>query len=421
MFFGAGNLIFPPIMGAQAGTSFTPAIIGFLIGAVVLPVVAIIAVALSGTDLRDLASRPGRVFGVVFSCLAYLSIGAFYALPRTGAVSFSTAVVPLTGWDSTTASILFNAAFFGLALYLAWNPSDIINKLGKILTPILLGLLALLVALSLTTLDGAPGAPVGPYEDHPLTGGLLAGYMTMDSIAGLAFGIIVVTSLGRAGGVVGAKTVRRTAAAATIAGALLAVVYIGLGLVGRLIPEGQGYEDGALLLADASHLTMGRIGQGAFGLIVLTACMTTAVGLLAATSEFFQRLLPSIAYRTWLVAFAAISFALASAGLSQVLAVAGPIIGFLYPIAITIIFTTLIGHPLRLTSPCTWTFRLSAWTAAIWSACDTVYGLGWGTDIFTALLSWSPGQRFGLGWIAPTLVAAAVGLLIDLTVGRRRR
>lgn len=241
MFFGAGNLIFPPIMGASAGTNFSPAMIGFLIGGVALPAVSIITIALSGTDMRDLVSRAGKSFGIVFSVMVYLSIGAFYALPRTGAVSFSTAVAPLIGTKSLTASIIFSFIFFGIAFYLCWNPGTIIDNLGKILTPVLLGLLVLLVFLCLASLPASHDAPTGEYSSTPLAAGLLEGYMTMDSIAALAFGIIVVTSLRHTGGGIGAKVVRRTSTAAIIAGFLLAVVYVGLGLIGHVIPNGQSY------------------------------------------------------------------------------------------------------------------------------------------------------------------------------------
>ncbi len=418
MFFGAGNLIFPPIMGANAGTSFPWAMTGFLIGAVALPVLSIITIALSGTDLRDLASRGGRVFGIVFPGLVYLSIGAFYALPRTGAVSFSTAIAPLTGWSSSLASTLFNVVFFGVALFLSWNPRSITDSLGKVLTPLLLVLLVLLVFLSLANLPAASSAPTGAYVSAPLTSGLLDGYMTMDSIAALAFGIVVVTSLERTGGGIGAKMVRRTSVTALIAGALLALVYVGLGLIGHVMPGGQEYTDGASLLADAAQMTIGWPGQVVFGLIVLTACMTTAVGLIAATSEFFHRLLPVVSYRAWMAAFTVISFVLAAAGLNSVLAVAVPIITFLYPIAITIVFTTILTRPLRLTTPGLWAFRASAWTAAIWSGASAIAAAA-PLGQLRALLSVSPWQDLQLGWIVPTAVAFAVGLAADLAVARR--
>ncbi len=418
MFFGAGNLIFPPIMGASAGTNVAPAMIGFLIGGVALPVISIITIALSGTDMRDLVNRAGKSFGLVFSVMVYLSIGAFYALPRTGAVSFSTAVAPIIGTKSLTASILFSLVFFGVAFYLCWNPGTIIDSLGKVLTPILLGLLVLLVFLCLASLPASHDAPTGEYSATPLAAGLLEGYMTMDSIAALAFGIIVVTSLGHTGGGIGAKVVRRTSTAAIIAGSLLAVVYVGLGLIGHVIPNAQSYGDGATLLADAAQMTMGWPGQIVFGLIVLTACMTTAVGLIAATSEFFHRLLPAISYRTWMIVFTIISFALASAGLDSVLAIAVPIITFLYPIAITVVFITIATHPLRLTTPALWTFRLGSWMAAAWSAATTLAHVGVATEGISSVLIWSPLQANQLGWILPTLIAALIGACIDVAAMR---
>ena len=399
MFFGAGNLIFPPIMWASAGSNFAPAMIGFLIGGVALPVVSIITIALSGTDMRDLVNRAGKSFGLVFSVLVYLSIGAFYALPRTGAVSFSTAIAPIIGTKSLVASVIFSFIFFGIAFYLCWNPGTIIDSLGKILTPILLGLLVLLVFLCLASLPASHDAPTGEYAATPLAAGLLEGYMTMDSIAALAFGIIVVTSLGHTGGGIGAKVVRRTSMAAVIAGALLAVVYVGLGLIGHVIPDAQPYTDGATLLANAAQMT--------------------AVGLIAATSEFFHRLLPSISYRAWMIVFTIISFVLASAGLDSVLAIAVPIITFLYPIAITVVFITIVTHPLRLATTALWTFRLGTWTAAAWSAATTLAHVGVYPEHINSVLMWSPLQANQLGWILPTVVAAAIGACIDLAVIKR--
>ena len=419
MFFGAGNLIFPPIMGASAGSNVTPAMIGFLIGGVALPVISIITIALSGSDIRDLVNRAGKSFGLVFSVLVYLSIGAFYALPRTGAVSFSTAIAPVIGTKSVLASVLFNLIFFGIAFYLCWNPTNIIDSLGKVLTPILLGLLVLLVFLCLASLPASHDAPTGEYVHNPLAAGLLEGYMTMDSIAALAFGIIVVTSLGHTGGGIGAKVVRRTSTAALIAGALLGVVYVGLGLIGHVIPNAQSYTDGASLLADAARSTMGWPGHIVFGLIVLTACMTTAVGLIAATSEFFNRLLPSISYRAWMILFTLLSFVLASAGLSSVLAIAVPIITFLYPIAITIVFLTIATHPLRLATPALWAFRLGTWMAAAWSAATTLVHVGVYPEHINSVLMWSPLQANQLGWILPTVVAALIGACVDVALLKR--
>lgn len=233
MFFGAGNLIFPPVMGAQAGTAFTPAITGFLIGGVLLPVISVFAIAVAGADLRDLSSRAGKVFGVIFPSAAYLSIGAIYGVPRTGAVSYSTAIKPIINSTGILPSIIFNAVFFAVAVLLCWREGKVVNYLGKILTPALLLLLVLLVTRALSVFKAAPAAPKGDYATQPINAGLLSGYMTMDSVAALAFGIVVVNAFtfGRTG-ISRSGATTHTGIAALIAGALLAAVYVGLGFCG---------------------------------------------------------------------------------------------------------------------------------------------------------------------------------------------
>ena len=147
--------------------------------------------------------------------------------------------------------------------------------------------------------------------------------------------------------------------------------------------------------------------------------MTTAVGLIAATSEFFHRLVPRVSYRAWMIVFTIISFVLSSAGLSSVLAIAVPIITFLYPVAITVVFVTIITHPMRLATSALWTFRLSAWMAAAWSAATTLAHVGVATDAFNSVLMLSPLQANQLGWILPTVVAALIGACVDLAVMKR--
>ncbi len=405
MFFGAGNLIFPPMLGVEAGTNFTPAMLGFLGTGVLLPVLGIIAIAISGDNLRDLAFRGGRIFGLVFPVVAYLAIGAFYALPRTGAVAYETALQPITGWDSVLASAAFNAVFFGVGLLLAWNPGSIVKNLGKFLTPALLALLAVLVVIAVTTFDGSPGAPAEKYATAPLATGLLEGYLTMDSIASLAFGIIVISALKSSGVPTGAPLVRGTILAGLGAGLLLGVIYVSLGVIGQIIPDPSLYDNGAGLLSDAANLAMGSTGQVIFGLIVLLACLTTAVGLIAATSEFFHVLVPRISYRAWAIGFTLLSFALATMGLDTVLSVAAPVIGFIYPPAIALIAVTLLQPLLHHRITMRWIFRLPIWTAVIWSALVTL-----GVD---PLVAWSPLHDLGLGWVLPTVIALVIGALID--------
>lgn len=413
MFFGAGNLIFPPALGVQAGDNFWPAIIGFLGAGVLLPVLAIIAIALSGNNVRDLASRAGKIFGLVFPIVAYLSIGAFYALPRTGAVSFETAVTPLTGWEGVVASGIFNFIFFGVALLLAWNPNTIVSTLGKYLTPILVILLLVLIGLALFQFDYSAGAPNETYAEAPMPAGLLEGYLTMDAIAALAFGIVVISTLRYNGLSEGKPMVRGTIAAGLGAGALLVIIYVGLGMVGQVLPDAGSYENGAGILSGAANATMGYPGQVIFAAIVVLACLTTAVGLISATSEFFRTLVPGIGYKVWAVVFAFASFAMATMGLDTVLAIAAPIIGFIYPPAIALIFLALVEPLFRGRVFFYWTYRLAIWVAVIWSALTTFVDLDWGASFFSPIVSWAPMQDVSLGWVLPVVIAFVIGLVLD--------
>lgn len=422
MFFGAGNLIFPPILGQLAGEHFTPAILGFLLGGIGLPVLTVITMAMTGSDVRSLGARCGKSFNIAFCVVAYLAVGAMYAIPRTGAVSYSAVVDPVLqpvgDANALVAHAGFNALFFALALLLALHPEGIVNALGKVLTPILLGLLVLMVTLVLWHFGNTPaGTALAPYDHKPLTAGFLEGYLTMDSIAALAFGILVVSALRPQAE---HSVLKSATAVSLIAGGLLAAIYLGLGLIGLHFHGttydgfNDGFNDGAVLLAHSAHEVLGPWGQLIFGLTVLLACMTTAVGLLAATSEFFHRLMPGIAYRSWLVTFTVVSFFIASLGLSTMLSVAAPLIAFIYPIAITLVIATLSGRIINSSvrgsqDPTLWSFRFAAWTTALCSALATAQALG----VPGASVDWLPFAQEQLAWVVPALLAYVLGLMLD--------
>lgn len=417
MFFGAGNLIFPPVLGAQAGDNFTPAILGFLTTGVLLPALAVIAIAITGSDIRSLTLRGGKVFGLIFPVLVYLSIGAFYALPRTATVSFSTIVTPNFGWDSWGSRIIFSAIFFAIALALAFEPTGIVDRLGKYLTPALLLLLVVLIVMALVKMTSSPSAPAEDFQSLPYATGFVEGYLTMDSLAGLAFGIVVVSSIREKGVPRGPQLVSSVLKSAIIACLILGAVYLGLGVIGHRMPNGQGFSDGATLLAEASNLLMGGAGAVVFGLIVLLACMTTAVGLLGACSEFFAALFPKVSYRAWLIIFTLIAFVVSTTGLETVIAIAGPIIGFLYPSAITLIFLTLFepltGRRLNMT------FKLALIVSIIWAGLMTLESIGIGANVIASAIDWSPGHAQQLGWVVPTVIGGIIGFVIDLMGSKR--
>lgn len=417
MFFGAGNLIFPPMLGVQSGENFWPAILGFVGSGVVLPVLAIIAIAISGHSVRDLAARGGAIFGLVFSLLAYLSIGAFYALPRTAAVSFETAITPILGFEGTAANWVFCLIFFGIALALAWRPTTIMDTLGRILTPALTILLIILVVSAIANFEPQTLTAAEEYSESAFTSGLLEGYLTMDSIAGLAFGIVIISTLRTKGFAEGGQLVRGTITTGIIAGVFLAAIYIGLGYIGQTLPGAADHDSGAAILSAAAESALGTPGQIIWAFIVLLACLTTAVGLISSTSEFFATLTPQMGYRVWAVIFTVVSLVLAAQGLDFVLDIAVPIIIFLYPPAITLIILTLLEPMFSGKVNFFFTFRIGLWTAVVWSA--FMVAVSQGAEGLEPIIGWTPLHAVDLGWVLPVLIAVVIGLIVDISKPRR--
>ena len=413
MFFGAGNLIFPPMLGVQAGENFVPAIAGFITTGVLLPALAVIAIALSGNDMRALTMRGGKIFGLIFPVLVYLSIGVFYALPRTAAVSFSTIITPNFGWDGIGARILFSLAFFVIALALSFEPSGIVDKLGKYLTPLLLILLVLLIAIAAFNFQSGANHAQKTYVDSPFVTGFVEGYLTMDSLAGLAFGIMCVNAV-REKGITGkAEVVKAIILSAVVACMILGGIYLGLGVLGNGTLNGAGFADGAILLATVSGQLMGPAGAVVFGLIVFLACMSTAVGLMGSAAEYFNATVPKISYKVWLVIISAVGFLVSISSLETILAIAGPIIGLLYPSAITLIFLAILQN--FVARRLDMTFKLALIVSMIWALLMCLDSLGWGSAVIAPMISWAPGYQEQLSWTLPTLVAAGIGAAIDFS------
>lgn len=415
MFFGAGNLIFPPMLGIESGENFTPAIIGFILTGVLLPTITIIAVAISGAGVRQLASRAGAVFGLVFSIAAYLSIGSFYAMPRAAAIGYELGLESTFGLSGQMWRLVTTAVFFAVAFAIVLFPGKVADTLGKYLTPLLLVLIAILAVLSFMKLNGEPAAATGEYASSPLTAGILEGYFTMDSIAAMAFAIIVVSSF-NAHGVKERKTVvKYSSISAVLAGFFLLIVYLALGVMGTKMPDKGQYSDGAAVLSQASKLSLGTAGDMVFSGVVLLACLTTAVGLIAASASFFHELVPAISYRWWSVVFTLIGFTVANLGLEKILSFSGPIIGLIYPPAIALIAVTFTQLAVR-GRPIPLTYRAAVAVALVFSIIELLSDLlGETMDGITGVLSVIPLYPEGLGWVLPTLTIGAIALVVDLS------
>ncbi|MDO4442371.1 MAG: branched-chain amino acid transport system II carrier protein [Slackia sp.] len=405
MFFGAGNLILPPLLGLQAGTEAVPATAGFLIAGIGLPVLGIIAVALVG-DIRQLAGRVHPLFASIFIALVYLTIGPFLAIPRTSTTAFEMIKPLVPGGDSFAIAAVFSVVFFAVAFFLALRPGMLSRILGRFSAPALIVLIALVVGSAL--LGGTPDAPAphAPYDGNAASEGFLAGYQTMDLLAALCFGIVVASNVKEQGVNDPKKVTGAISVAGIIAGLLMAAVYCGLSFVGVSMASAMpDATNGAEILAASAYLHFGEVGSIIVAAIFLLACLNVCTGLISCCAEYFSEVCPRIPLPAWAGAFAVFSCAVSLVGLDSILAFSAPLLGALYPPAIAMMVMGL-AHTACDKAPRVW-----PWVVLSTAAASVVVALrdAFAPDMWI-FLDALPGADMGLGWLGIAAAAALVGV-----------
>ena len=342
LFFGAGNLIFPAFLGQNAGSNLSVAMIGFIIMGVGLPLLGVLVMGYSGAqDLLDLSSRAGKGFGITFTTLLYLTIGPFFAIPRTGTTTFELGLSSFIAPENTViVQAIFLAIFMGITLWLSLTPNKLVDRIGTIITPVLLVSMIILIIASLLNPMGSAQAPTEAYSTNSLafTNGLMEGYNTMDALASLVFGIIVINSVKLYGAKTEKQIFSNTTKAAVIAALLLALVYVFISNIGTTSVSVLGLQKtGAGVLTGATTFYFGNVGKILLFVIVFLACLTTSVGLVTACATYFVRLYDKISYKTYVVGLSLFSFAVGNYDLAAIIQGAVPVLVLLYPLTMVLI------------------------------------------------------------------------------------
>jgi len=413
MFFGAGNLIFPPFLGMGAGTSFWPAITGFIITAVGLPLVVIAAIALVKDGVNTLGNRVHPWFGAIFTVIVYLSIGPFFGIPRNANVAFEMGFKPFLGNVSIHQPLLllgFTAVFFLLVYLLSLNPSKVVEYMGQIITPTLLISIVILCAAGFVKLDKPLEAPTETYQTASLFKGFIDGYSTMDALAALAFGIVILTTIKQKGVTDKKQVTAYTVKAGLIAGAALALVYAGIGFIGARMASYGTFDNGTALLSSASTLLLGTSGKVLLGFIFTLACFTTCVGLTIACGQYFSKVAPKVSYRTVVTLVTIGSFLIANLGLDQIIAISVPFLVMAYPLTIVLV-TLAFLH--RFFGGSQKVYAGAMLLTGIISLFDglKMFGLKW--SVFESILSALPLASVSLGWVVPAIIGGLAGFILE--------
>lgn len=408
LFFGAGNLIFPPFLGQNAGEQMPLAILGFLITAVALPVLGVIVVArFDGLD--KLSQKVGVRFSIIFTILIYLSIGPGLGIPRAASVPFEMAVAPYLPKEAsvTVCMVVFSFIFFILAGWLAMTPNKLVERIGKFLTPTLLLLLVFVFINYVFRGEVNVVAAQEAYAGNPLAQGFLEGYQTMDTIAALNFGLVIATTITGLGIESKKGVMRYTVRAGVFAGTILSLVYLMLSYMGMgssgVFPI---QENGAWTLRCIVEQLFGGPGAVLLAVIFTLACLTTCVGLITSISQYFSTLTKKISYTQWVFLISGFSFLVCNQGLNTILGLSMPVLNAIYPISIMLIVLGICDRWIKNNPyiyPCT--------IAAV-GCISIIYVLDKQLKVPLGFLSdWChalPLYSMGLGWVAVAIAAAAL-------------
>lgn len=400
MLFGAGNLIFPPSVGYAVGDNWKLAALGFCITGIGFPLLGIIASGFAGSELDNFSDKVSPIFSRIFNTVLILTIGPFLAIPRTGATAFEIMIGPHLGIDNHYGKYIFLLIYFGCVLIFSLKESSVIEIIGKILTPILLVVLAIIICKGLIT-------PIGDIISTNTTNnfkyGFYSGYQTMDTLAAIIFASIILKSINSKNKLDKKQQLAFLLKASGIAVVGLAIVYCGILYIGATAAGTLENLGTTQLLNLIVNNLLGTKGNILLGICVAGACLTTAIGLTATVGDYFNTIL-KVDYRKIVVGNVILSFIFASFGVDSIVKISAPILTFLYPIAIVLIILNFLGSYIK---------KRSVYIGCIVGAgsigfIEMLTLLKMSTPEIEKFYLHLPLQDYGLAWVVPTIICGII-------------
>ena len=404
MYFGAGNIIFPPYLGLISSSDYELSFISYFIADIGFATIAMFALLKVGGNIDNLIYKIGKLSGTVLMAAIILCIGPLIALPRTGATTYEMMIVPMFG-SSLTNSILTSIVYYGLIMFVVFNPVTMIRILGRILTPILFISLLALIIKGIVTPIGEISINQNP--DDLFFNGLILGYQTLDVLAALAFGIIILKIV-RSQGYKDEKTVFKMVGFASILAAFgIMIVYFGLAYLGATTSSMyQGDIEKAVLLNSIINHLFGDYGNILLGTVIFLACFTTGAALVSVTSEYFSKISEGkISYKQLVVVVTLYNIVVTNVGLEHIINFVVPILTVVYPVAIVLVVLVFFDKYINNDN----VYKMSALGAVIYSLLDVFTK---NTESINLVLQTLPFAKEGLGWVVPALVFAVIGYFI---------
>ena len=401
MYFGAGNVIFPPFLGLQAGAEWISAFISYYIADIGLALLAIFAMLRCKSDIEGVIGRIGKLPSTILSSAIVLCIGPLLAIPRTAATVHEMTIMPIFG---NVNVVITSVLFFLLILILCINESSVIDIVGKFLTPALIAGLIILIVKGI--IDPIGNISPEPKITYIISEGISSGYQTMDVLASLIFGVIVLKSVKERGYTTEKKQFLVTGASGIVAGIGLFVIYGGLTYLGATSSElFTGRISRSELVINIVKMLFGNFGTIIFAIVVALACITTAAALVSSTGAFFNDITKGkLPYKGIVIFVCIFSAVTANLGLDYIIAVASPILSIIYPSAITLIVLTIFGERIKNDN----VFKFAALGALISSIMEILMV----NNIACHFMMKMPFASIGFSWVIPTIIFGIIGNFI---------
>ncbi len=419
LFLGAGNLIFPPIIGYLAGDQTWQAGAGFILGDVGLTLLALIAVALSGGPdkvVRDFSPAIQKLFWVVL----FIVIGPAFVIPRAVMVAYETGFMPFFPNTGDTVFHGYVVVYLAITLALTLKPGQLVSTIGKWMTPLLALMLTTIAVGTLINPQSAIEPARGVYESQPVAEGLIQGYLTMDVLGALGFGWIITHAIKSLGVTSGRDIARFTTMAGLIAAIGMILIYSALFYLGAtshgLVPDAS---NGARILSTYVAALFGPAGNMVLTLVITLACLTTCIGVTGASAEYFSKTFTSFSYRQYVTAIAVASALVATVGLDQLIVLTVPVIVTIYPVAIAVIIMPFIRRFLFYPTMVT---RVVSATALLFAIPDGIKATGFMPESINAFLTQHlPMFEQGMGWVVPGMIMLVLSIAASQCFGWNRQ
>ena len=400
IFFGAGNLIFPPEIGMNSGRQWFMSFVGFFISGIGLPLLGILALNKAGS-LEKFGEKIGNRFTNIYTALILICLGPIVAIPRTGASTYEMSIVPNLG--TGISPVIFSIIFFGITLILTLKPTKIVEYIGKILTPIILIILLFIIVKGMFFTKHIFTQGIG----NPFSYGFINGYQPMDALGAPLTAVIAINAIVALGYTnnIEKKSVLKKASFVSSVGLVIiygGLLYLGAAL-GGYFPQGISQTE---LTIGIAHMILGDFGKVALGIAVAVACLTTAIGLTAMVGEFFSKTL-KIKYEIIVIAICISSALISILGIGSIINIAVPILKIFYPMQIVLILFNVIGVKSKLT------YKVTVYTTLIVSILDTFYS-EFNLKVLHNLFKFIPLSNEGFSWILPAIIAIVVSVLINV-------